>query len=235
MVDDHALVHVEPTLPKALDDEMPMMRHQLEGITDRVVALETANLDKASKSDLLSVEQAVNAAAAVAVGEANEETQGRLMAEISALEERIDRRAHDEAMRAKEEKAAVEARGSIRRVSTTISAYTADLAQRLEVLQSEHAKQGAEVSRAAEEIAAAEADLKDLGSELVGLGQVANNVRFCFRVRSVEFGCKYGSTFCSIYRAVSINGPFLHVLHFSCIFCTEQRQNTRIFSTYFRV
>ncbi|CAM9956458.1 unnamed protein product, partial [Laminaria digitata] len=111
-----------------------------------------------------------------AAREAAEESQSRMIAEMSALEERVDRRAREEARRAREEREAAEARVSMRRVSSTVSAYTADLATRLEGVRSDQSLQGADVARAAEEIAAAEAELRSLGSELVGLGQVANNV-----------------------------------------------------------
>ncbi|CAM9561534.1 unnamed protein product [Hapterophycus canaliculatus] len=173
---------IEKILADVLGDEIPTVRRNLEGITDRVASLEDAVADAAAAAAAtgpeppgLSAEEAT-AAAADAARQANDETQARMVAEISALEERVDRRAREEARRAREEREAAEARGSMRRVSATVSAYTADLAARLEGLRSEHEQQGAVVTRTAEEIAAAEAGLRSLGTELVELGQVANNV-----------------------------------------------------------
>lgn len=166
---------IEQILANLLGDELPTVRRSLEGVTDRVVSLEAAVADSAGLPGL--AEEAV-AAAADATRQANEETQARMVAELSALEERMDRRAREEARRAREEREASEARESMRRVSATVSAYTADLATRLEGLRLEHEEQGAVVTRTAEEIAAAEASLRDLGSELVGLGQVANSVSY---------------------------------------------------------
>lgn len=165
---------IEQILAGVLGDEIPMVRRNLEGVADRVTSLEVA-LGESAGPPGLSAEEAA-AAAADAVRQANDETQARMIAEISALEERVDRRAREEARRAREEREAAEARGSMRRVSATVSAYTADLATRLEGLRSEHEQQGAVVTRTAEEIAAAEDGLRNLGSELVGLGQVANSV-----------------------------------------------------------
>lgn len=168
---------IEQILASVLGDEIPMVRRNLEGVRDRVTSLEAAMVDAAGPPGLSAEEAA--AAAADAARQANEETQARMVAEISALEERVDRRAREEARRAREEREAAEARGSMRRVSATVSAYTSDLATRLEGLRSEHEQQGTVVTRTAEEIAAAEAGLRNLGSELVGLGQVANSVSFC--------------------------------------------------------
>ena len=166
----------------ALTDEIPLVKRHLEAVDVRVAALEAAPKPDplAGTADAppgLSPEDAANAiAAADAAREAAEDTQSRMIAEMSALEERIDRRAREEARKAREEREAADARASMRRVSSTVSAYTADLATRLEGVRSDQSLQGAEVARAAEEIAAAEAELRSLGSELVGLGQVANNV-----------------------------------------------------------
>ncbi len=164
---------IEQILASVLGDELPTVRRSLEGVTDRVTSLEATMADSTGLSGL--TEEAVSAAADAA-RQANEETQARMVAELSALEERMDRRAREEARRAREEREASEARESMRRMSATVSAYTADLATRLEGLRAEHEQQGAVVTRTAEEIAAAEANLRDLGSELVGLGQVANSV-----------------------------------------------------------
>lgn len=165
---------IEQILTSVLGDEIPMIRRNLEGVADRMTSLEAA-LEGSAGPPGLSAEEAA-AAAAEAARQANDETQARMVAEISALEERVDRRAREDARRAREEREAAEARGSMRRVSATVSAYTADLAMRLEGLRSEHEQQGAVVTRTAEEIAAAEDGLRNLGSELVGLGQVANSV-----------------------------------------------------------
>lgn len=167
---------IEQILASVLGDEIPTVRRNLEGVKDRVASLEVALMDTAAPPGLSAEEAA--AAAADAARQANEETQARMIAEMSALEERVDRRARDEAKRARDEREAAEARGSMRRVSATVSAYTADLATRLEGLRSEHEQQGAVLTRTAEEVAAAEASLRDFGSELVGLGQVANSVSF---------------------------------------------------------
>lgn len=168
-------------LAAALADEIPLVKRHLEDVDTRVAALEAApKPDAAAAVDAapgLSPEDAANAiAAADAAREAAEEAQSRMIAEMSALEERVDRRAREEARRAREEREAAETHASMRRVSSTVSAYTAELATRLEGVRSDQSLQGAEVARAAEEIAAAEAELKSLGSELVGLGQVANKV-----------------------------------------------------------
>lgn len=178
---------IEQILASVLGDEIPMVRRNLEVVKDRVASLEAA-LEDAAAPPGLSAEEAA-AAAADAARQANEETQARMIAEMSALEERMDRRAREEARRAREEREAAEARGSMRRVSATVSAYTADLAMRLEGLRSEHEQQGAVVTRTAEEVAAAEASLRDFGSELVGLGQVANSVSSCiYLVAAVQMG-----------------------------------------------
>lgn len=174
---------MEETLSNVLSDQLPTVRSNLESVTDRVTGLEEAAaaavpapvFQVPSDGPGLNAEAAASAAADAA-REAMEETQARILAEMSALEERVDRRARDEARRTREEREAAETRGSMQRMSTTIAAYTADLAVRLEGLQLEHEKQGTEVARANEEIAAAEMDLKSMGSELMGLGQVANNV-----------------------------------------------------------
>ena len=169
-------------LAAALADEIPLVKRHLEAVDTRVAALEAAPKPDAAAATAdaapgLSPEDAANAiAAADAAREAAEEAQSRMIAEMSALEERVDRRAREEARRAREEREAAETRLSMRRVSSTVSAYTAELATRLEGVRSDQSLQGAEVARAAEEIAAAEAELRSLGSELVGLGQVANNV-----------------------------------------------------------
>ena len=192
--------HIEQILASVLGDEIPMVRRNLEGVKDRVASLEAAL--EAAAAPGLSAEEAA-AAAADAARQANEETQARMIAEMSALEERMDRRAREEARRAREEREAAEARGSMRRVSATVSAYTSDLATRLEGLRSEHEQQGAVVSRTAEEVAAAEASLRDFGSELVGLGQVANSVSSCtYLVAAVQVGLAwvgfdYGRSGCS--------------------------------------
>lgn len=165
---------IEQILANVLGNEIPMVRRKLEAVADRVTSLEAALVDSAG-NPRLSTEDAANVAADAA-RQVNDETQARMIAEISALEERVDRRAREEARRAREEREAAEARGSMRRVSATVSAYTSDLATRLEGLRSEHEQQGAVVTRTAEEIAAAEDGLRNLGSELVGLGQVANSV-----------------------------------------------------------
>lgn len=174
---------IEQILASVLGDEIPMVRRNLEGVKDRVASLEAALVDAAAPPGLSAEEAAT--AAANAARQANEETQARMIAEMSALEERMDRRAREEARRAREEREAAEARGSMRRVSATVSAYTADLATRLDGLRSEHEQQGAVLTRTAEEIAAAEASLRDFGSELVGLGQVANSVSDA----RVHWGC----------------------------------------------
>lgn len=161
---------IEQILASVLGDEIPMVRRNLEGVKDRVASLEEALVDAAA---------AAPPGLSDAARQANEETQARMVAEISALEERMDRRAREEARRAREEREAAEARGSMRRVSATVSAYTADLATRLDGLRSEHEQHGAALTRTAEEVAAAEASLRDFGSELVGLGQVANSVSLC--------------------------------------------------------
>lgn len=184
--DENLQNRIEKLLESVLNDEMPLVRNNLEGVSSRITALEAATLDNAGGS-VLSAEEAASAAADAA-REENEETQARLLAEMLALEERVDRRVRDEARRAREEREAAEARGTMRRVSATVSAYTADLATRLEGLQSEHERQGAEVARAADEIAAAETNLKSLGSELVVLGQVANNVSWSGSVYEVHLG-----------------------------------------------
>lgn len=165
---------IEMILASVLGDEIPMVRRNLQGVTDRVKTLEAALADAAGLPGLSAEEAA--AAAADAARQANDETQARMVAEMSALEERMDRRAREEARRSREEREAAETRGSMRRVSATVSTYTADLATRLDGLRSEHEQQGALVTRTAEEIAAAEDRLRSLGSELVGLGQVANSV-----------------------------------------------------------
>ncbi|CAM9262700.1 unnamed protein product, partial [Sphacelaria rigidula] len=69
-----------------------------------------------------------------------------------------------------------ETRSSIRRVSTTISAYTADLAARIDGLVLDQEKTETDVVRATGEIAATEDGLKKIGEELLGLGQLTNNV-----------------------------------------------------------
>ena len=183
---------IEEILSSVLGDELPTVRRNLEVVTDRVASLEAAMADSAGLSGL--AEEAVNAAADTA-RQASEEAQARMVAEMSALEERLDRRSREEARRAREEREAAEARDSMRRVSATVSAYTADLATRLEGLRSEHEQQGAVVTRTAEEIAAAEASLRDLGSELVGLGQVANSVS-----RGMIF-CRCFGVVAAVYRA----------------------------------
>lgn len=167
---------IEEILVGVLGDEIPTLRRDLGGVTERVAHLEATVAEDGAGQAGLSVEEAAAAAADAASRLANEETQARLAAEMSALEERVDRRAREEARRAREEREAAEARGAMRRVSATVSAYTADLATRLDGLKSEHEEQGAVVTRTAEELAAAEAGLRTLGSELVGLGQVANSV-----------------------------------------------------------
>ncbi|CBJ33072.1 imm downregulated 18 [Ectocarpus siliculosus] len=167
---------IEEILAGVLGDEIPTLRRDLGGVTERVAHLEATVAEDGAGGAGLSVEEAAAAAADAASRLANEETQARLAAEMSALEERVDRRAREEARRAREEREAAEARGAMRRVSATVSAYTADLATRLDGLKSEHEEQGAVVTRTAEELAAAEAGLRTLGSELVGLGQVANSV-----------------------------------------------------------
>lgn len=160
---------MQQMLTNVLENEIPLVRRNLENVQDRVSVLEAAATDKTDVGEPgLSAEEAASVAA--------EEIQARMIAEMSALEDRVDRRARDEARQAREEREAAEARGSMRRISSTVSAYTADLAARLEVLQSEHERQGTEVARATEEITAAEADLKNMGSELVGLGEMANSV-----------------------------------------------------------
>lgn len=180
---------IEQILASVLGDEIPTVRRNLEGVKDRIASLEEAALVDAAGPPRLSAEEAA-AAAADAARQASEETQARMIAEMSALEERMDRRAREEARRAREEREAAEARGSMRRVSATVSAYTADLATRLEGLRSEHEQQGAVLTRTAEEVAAAEANLRDLGSELVGLGQVANSVSFACVISRL---CRQGS------------------------------------------
>ncbi|CAN0136933.1 unnamed protein product [Ectocarpus sp. 4 AP-2014] len=167
---------IEEILAGVLGDEIPTLRRDLGGVTERVAHLEATVAEDGAGGAGLGVEEAAAAAADAASRVANEETQARLAAEMSALEERVDRRAREEARRAREEREAAEARGAMRRVSATVSAYTADLATRLDGLKSEHEEQGAVVTRTAEELAAAEAGLRTLGSELVGLGQVANSV-----------------------------------------------------------
>lgn len=169
---------IEEILAGVLGDEIPTLRRDLGGVTERVAHLEATLAEDGTGAGRagLSVEEAAAAAADAASRLANEETQARMAAEMSALEERVDRRAREEARRAREEREAAEARGAMRRVSATVSAYTADLATRLDGLKSEHEEQGAVVTRTAEELAAAEAGLRTLGSELVGLGQVANSV-----------------------------------------------------------
>ncbi|CAM9912557.1 unnamed protein product, partial [Ectocarpus fasciculatus] len=169
---------IEEILAGVLGDEIPTLRRDLGGVTERVAHLEATVAEDGTGAGRagLSVEEAAAAAADAASRLANEETQARLAAEMSALEERVDRRAREEARRTREEREAAEARGSMRRVSATVSAYTADLATRLDGLKSEHEEQGAVVTRTAEELAAAEAGLRTLGSELVGLGEVANSV-----------------------------------------------------------
>lgn len=176
---------------------MTLVRRQLESVAERIAVLEaafagtsTASDEGRGESDNSALTQAVIAAAAGqaardavdlaidgAVGGATDRVESRLMAEISALEERVDRRAHDATRRAREEKEVTEVRTSMRRVSETVEAYTADIAARLELLVADNEKTGMEIVRATGEIAAAEDGLKKMGEELIDLGQVANNVR----------------------------------------------------------
>lgn len=181
-------------------EELPIVRRRLENVADRVSVLEAASLaeldaagqqqpersfsvEKAATEAMVAsaAAQAAKNAADQALAEAADQLgvqiEGRLLTELSAMEERVDRRSRDDARRAREEKEVSETRSSIRRVSTTISAYTADLAARIDGLVLDQEKTETDVVRATGEIAATEDGLKKIGEELLGLGQLTNNVR----------------------------------------------------------
>lgn len=163
---DHS--RMQELLANVVAGETNEIRLAIDSIADRVASLEEVSQ--------LSMEGLTAEQIASIVHEAKEATQSQLNEEMVALDERVDKRAREEAKRVKEEIEAERARNSMRRVSSTISSYNADLAVRLEGLRLDHEKQGTEVARASEEIAVADASLKELGSELYGLGEVANKV-----------------------------------------------------------
>lgn len=157
------------------------MQGALQGVVERMGVLETATAEHTEAAAEMAAEAAEKAAR-----NETEQSEVRVLAEMSALEERVDRRAREDARRAKEERDAAEAGRDMRHVSDTVAAYTADLASRLEGLRSEHERQGSDVARTAEDIASAEDNLRRMGEELVGLGQVANTVRCYTRLVSLS-------------------------------------------------
>ena len=174
--DDQSHTEMIPT--SMVMDQISAIQRVIDSIDERVAVIEGINMDRDVEVSPQATPEGLTAEQAAAfVRKAKEETQSRLIAEMLALEERVDKRAQEEAKRLRDEREADAARSSMRRVSATVSAYTADLATRLEELQADHEKQGTEVARAAEEIVATDTSVKNLGSELVVLGEVANKVR----------------------------------------------------------